>query len=47
MVCRLADLNSKSREKRENGRYLRMNFVMPVVVLAVLWLTTTIVFMAK
>lgn len=44
---RLWGLNRESRERNENARYLRMDFIVPVGALAVLWVIATGVLLFK
>jgi sterol desaturase/sphingolipid hydroxylase (fatty acid hydroxylase superfamily) len=39
-------LERESREKKENRRYLKMGFLMPVIVISLVWVAITVSFLA-
>lgn len=46
LLCRLSDLDNENREKKENKKYLRMDFLIPVIVITAIWVGCTITYAA-
>ena len=44
-ISRLSQLKDSSLEKMENRKYIRWNFIIPMIIMAVAWLAVTSAFM--